>query len=182
MIQQDNFQYPQFPYALTFDDVLLLPAFADFSRQEINLETKLTRKISLKLPLIAAPMDTVTEAALAIAIAKEGGIGILHRNLTVEDQAEQVRQVKAQNLLVGAAIGVSTGYEERVAALVAAGVDVIVIDSAHGFSQAVINVIKYLEATYPELEVIAGSVATYDGAQAMIQAGADAIRGRERCG
>ena len=172
----DHFHFPQFPYALTFDDVLLLPGYADFSRGEIDLTTHLTRTITIKTPLISAPMDTVTEAALAIAIAEQGGIGILHRNLAVDDQAEQVKQVKTAGQLVGAAIGASKGFEERAAALVAAGVDVLVIDSAHGFAKHIIEAVQFLKRTYPTLQVIAGNVATYDGAKALIKAGADAIR------
>ena len=88
--------------ALTFDDVLLRPRYSGFLRSEINLETQLTPKIKLKSPLLSVPMDTVTESKLAIALAKEGGIGIIHRNLSIEDQAKEVREVKDKGLLVGA--------------------------------------------------------------------------------
>jgi IMP dehydrogenase len=160
----------------TFDDVLLVPGYAGFSRDDISLETKLTRNITLKIPLVASPMDTVTEARLAIALAELGGIGIIHRNLTVQDQADHVRQVKEKGLLVGAAVGASKGVEERVTALVEAGVDVIVVDSAHGYAKSVIDTIRWIKSSYPQQEVIGGSVATYDGAKAMIEAGADGIR------
>src|SRR5580658_3039534 len=114
--------------ALTFDDVLLKPSYAGFSRSGINLSTQLTRNISLKAPLVSSPMDTVTESKLAIALAKVGGIGIIHRNLTIKDQAAEVAKVKKAKQLVGAAVGSSPGYEARVEALVAAGADVIVVD------------------------------------------------------
>lgn len=165
-----------FPQGLTFDDVLLLPGFSDFSRDDIELSTNLTKNIKLKLPFVSSPMDTVTESTLAIALAKLGGIGIIHRNLTLKDQADQVQEVKKQNLLVGAAIGVSSGYEERVEALVKAGVDVIVIDCAHGFSKGVIDVLMAIKRKFPKIEVIAGSIATLDGAEALIKAGADGLR------
>jgi IMP dehydrogenase len=161
--------------SLTFDDVLLRPGYTDFTRSDIHLSTKLTKNISLKAPLVAAPMDTVTESALAIALAQSGGIGIIHRNLTVSEQANEVRAVKKMNLLVGAAVGSSPGYENRVKALVDAGVDVIVVDSAHGFSKFVIETTAYIKKHF-SVDVIAGNVATAEGAEALIAAGADGLR------
>lgn len=164
-----------FTTALTFDDVLLKPQFSDFARSEIDTTTKLTKNITLKLPLISSPMDTVTESTLAIALAKLGGIGIIHRNLTIEDQATEVKKVKAAGLLVGAAVGSSPGYEQRVEQLIEAGVDVIVVDSAHGHAKQVIATLKHIKKSY-DVDVIAGNVATADGAEALIDAGADGLR------
>ncbi len=161
---------------LTFDDVLLVPGYSDFPRDSIDLSSRLTKHIRLNVPFVSAPMDTVTEHKLAIALATLGGIGIVHRNLTIERQADEVKKVKAEKLLVGAAIGVNRGYEDRVAALVGAGVDVVCIDSAHGYTSQMIEVIGNIKIMYPKLEVIAGNVATYEGAQALAKAGADAIR------
>lgn len=161
--------------ALTFDDVLLKPGYAGFSRGEIELGTQLTKKIKLAVPLVASPMDTVTESGLAIALGEFGGIGIIHRNLTIKDQAAEVAKVKKAGQLVGAAVGSSPGYEERVEALVAAGVDVIVVDSAHGYSQYVIEALTFIKKNHA-VEVIAGSVATTEGAQALVDAGADGLR------
>src|SRR5690242_12455665 len=93
---------------LTFDDLLLVPGYSDFSRSEIDLSTQLTRNIKLTLPFVSAPMDTVTESSLAIALAKIGGIGIIHRNLTIEDQTAEVQKVIAEGFQVGAAIGASS--------------------------------------------------------------------------
>jgi IMP dehydrogenase len=164
-----------FPLALTFDDVLLRPRYAGFSRGDIKLATRLTRNIELTVPLVSAPMDTVTEAKLAIALARAGGIGLIHRNLAIEDQAKQVAKVKKQQLLVGAAVGSSPGFEDRVKKLVAAGADVIVVDSAHGHAKQVVAAVKWIKKNY-QVDIIAGNIATAEGAQMLIDAGADGLR------
>lgn len=162
--------------ALTFDDVLILPGYSDFSREEIDLTSNLTRKIKLKIPLVAAPMDTVTEGKLAIELAKLGGIGIIHRNLTIENQVKEVLKVKRKNLLVGAAVGAYQGYEKRVEALIKAGVDCLVIDSAHGNSKWIVEALIYIKKHFPKIEVIAGNIATEEGAENLIKGGADGLR------
>lgn len=164
------------PLGLTFNDVLLIPSYSDFLRSDINLSTNLTKKIKLRIPLVSSPMDTVTESKLAIALAKIGGIGIIHRNLTVAKQTEEVLKVKKKKLLVGAAIGASAGFAERVRALVKIDVDVIVIDSAHGYTKFVIDALKYIKKSYPKTQVIAGNIATYEAARELIKGGADALR------
>jgi len=170
-------------FGLTFDDILLLPGYSDFSRSDINLSTQLTKRIKISLPLVSAPMDTVTESKLAIELAKLGGIGIIHRNLSVENQALEVKRVKenhstgsGQALLVGAAVGGGKGFEERVEALIKVKADVIVIDSAHGFSKGVIDAVKFIKKNYKNVDVIAGNIATADGARVLIAAGADGLR------
>lgn len=163
------------PLALTFDDVLLRPGYAGFDRSQITIKTKLSRHIELDVPFVSAPMDTVTESALAIALASLGGIGILHRNLTIEAQAAEVKKVKEAGYRVGAAVGSSAGYEKRVDALMEAGVDVLLVDSAHGYAVKVIDTLKHIKKHY-DIEVIAGSVATSDGAKALCDAGADSLR------
>lgn len=135
----------QFTLSLTFNDVLLRPGYSGFDRADINLQTKLTRKLALRAPFVSAPMDTVTEARLAIALAETGGVGIIHRNLTVEQQAAEVKAVKDAGQLVGAAVGSSAGYESRVEALVAAGVDFILVDSAHGYAKKVIETVTFIK-------------------------------------
>ena len=288
--------------ALTFDDVLLLPRFTDFLPAEAQLETKVSKNISLKIPLISAAMDTVTEAAMAIALAENGGIGIIHKNNAIEDQAAEVRAVKkyesgvvrdpstiqstktinelmhltnelsisgmpvvdngklmgivtrrdfryADNLSelvssimtpyeklitvkegfdqedvkklmynnriekilvtddensltglvtmkdieksaehplatkddrgqlqVGAALGTGADTLDRANALSKAGVDLFVIDSAHGHSQNVIETIKLIKKEFPEIDVMGGNVATPEGAQALINAGVDSVK------
>jgi len=163
-------------FGLSYDDILVAPGYSDFGRDDVDISTQLTKKISLKTPFVSAPMDTVTDSRFAIALAKEGGIGILHRNLRINDQAAEVAKVKKEGHLVGAATGVGEGYKERVAAIVEAGVDVICIDAAHGFTNLVIDAIKQTKLDYPKIEIIAGNVATYEGAKALIEAGADALR------
>ncbi|MBD1581803.1 IMP dehydrogenase [Pseudoalteromonas sp. S16_S37] len=289
--------------ALTFDDVLLIPAHSTVLPHTANLSTRLTRGIKLNLPLVSASMDTVTEARLAIALAQEGGIGFIHKNMTIEEQARNVRKVKAyeagivsfpvtvsadltiaqanalaeekgfsgfpvtgkdnqlegivtsrdmrfetrldqpvstvmttkENLVtvkegasreeilglmhehriekilvvddafklrgmitvkdyqkaqdkpnackdeqgrlrVGAAVGVGPGTDERIAALVEAGVDVLLIDTSHGHSQGVIDRVKATREAYPDLQIVAGNVATAEGAIALADAGVDAVK------
>ncbi|MEE4246290.1 MAG: IMP dehydrogenase [Kangiellaceae bacterium] len=288
--------------ALTFDDVLLVPAHSTVLPHLAKLETKITRDITLNIPLVSAAMDTVTEARLAIAIAQEGGMGFIHKNMTIEQQAEEVRKVKkfesgivndpitvtsdisiAQlkeitahhgisgvpvvegdeligivtsrdvrfethlerpistimtpkeklvtvkegdemehalklmhqhriekilmvdddfhlkglitvkdiqkavdkpnackdslgHLRVGAAVGTGPETDERVAALVAAGVDVILVDTSHGHSQGVLDRVKWVKENYPEIQVIGGNIATAAGAKALVEAGADGVK------
>ncbi len=289
--------------ALTFDDVLLVPAHSQILPRDVSLVTKLTRNITLKMPLVSAAMDTVTEARLAIAMAQEGGIGIIHKNLSARAQAAEVAKVKrfesgilkdpitvapnmtvrdvvdittqhkisglpvvdkagkvvgivtnrdlrfeanldqpvkaimtpkkrlvtvkegasieeAQELIrhhrlervlvvddeftlkglitvkdilkstehpfaakdstgrliVGAAVGVGAGTEERVALLAEAGVDVIVVDTAHGHSQGVLDRVKWVKQNYPHIQVIGGNIATADAARALVDMGADAVK------
>ncbi len=291
-----------FSEALTFDDVLLVPAYSDVLPKEVSLKTQLTRAISLNIPLVSAAMDTVTEAKLAVALAQEGGIGIIHKNMTPEAQAAEVRKVKkfesgivtdpitvtpettvaelrqitrahhisgmpvvlgqklvgivtdrdvrfetnesqtvanimtpeerlvtvkegtprqqvvdllrqhrvekilvvneqfqlrglitvkdihkakekpfaskdsSERLRVGAAVGTGADTEERVRALVHAGVDVIVVDTAHGHSKNVIERVKWIKKNFKDLQVIAGNIATGDAATALLDAGADAVK------
>lgn len=288
--------------ALTYDDVLLVPAYSEVLPKDTNTRTKLTKNIEINIPLISAAMDTVTEHEMAIAIAQEGGIGIIHKNMSIEQQADQVRRVKRSEsgmisdpitlninavvgdalkimrvfkvggipvidesdtlkgivtnrdlrfqtdmslpikdimtikdlvtanegisledaesilmhkkieklpiidnknklvglitykdilkkknkpnaakdkrgrLLAGAAVGVTADLEDRVTALVKAGVDVVSIDTAHGHSKGVIDALKNLKAKFPSLDVICGNVATGEAAKALADAGADGVK------
>ena len=249
---------------LTFDDVLLVPQASDFTPNEVDLTTKLTKNITLNIPLMSSAMDTVTESSMAIAIAREGGIGIIHKNMTIEQQAAEVDKVKRSEngvianpfslsenhtlkdadelmgkykisgvpicddnnvligiitnrdlrfetdfakkikdamtsenlitapvgttlseaqkilskhrLLVGAAIGVTNDALERVKAVYNAGVDVVVLDSAHGHSKNIINKVKEIKEAFPDLDLIAGNIATGEAAEALINAGADCVK------
>ncbi len=160
---------------LTFDDVLLLPGHTTFRRSDVDLSMKLG-KLTLTLPILSSPMDTVTEEAMAIAVAKAGGIGIIHRNLSIADQTAKVKKVKAEGCIVGAAVGAGADLEERIEALLKAGVDAIVVDSGHGHSQFILDAIKLCKKKSKTVTVIGGNVATAEGAKAVIAAGADAVR------
>ena len=161
---------------LTYDDVLLLPDASDVVPSEVDTKTQLTRNIHLNVPLISSAMDTVTESQMAIAMAKAGGIGIIHRNLAIEEQVTHVKLVKGASLIVGAAVGVGDDGYARAQALIDVGVDVVVVDTAHGHHRAVLDAIERIKKAYPDQEVIGGNVATRAGAQALINAGADAVK------
>ncbi len=161
---------------LTYDDVLLLPDASDVVPSEVETKTQLTRKISLDVPLVSSAMDTVTESEMAIAMAKAGGIGIIHRNLSVDEQVTHAKLVKGAGLLVGAAVGVGDDGFARAEALIEAGIDVVVVDTAHGHHRAVLDAIERIKNKYSDQEVIGGNVATRAGAQALINAGADAVK------
>src|ERR687892_213535 len=231
---------------LTFDDVLLLPAESSVLPAEVSTSTRLTPRIELAIPIVSAAMDTVTEAPLAIALARAGGIGVIHRNLSVDDQVSEVDKVKRSQsgmivdpvtlpaealvtdalevmaryhisgvpitdaeghlvglltnrdlrfikdvkkrtdfphstqdekgrLRVGAAVGVGPDALERAERLVVAGVDVLVVDTAHGHSQAVLDVVKQVKGAFP-IDVIAGNVATAEAVDALVGAGADGVK------
>ncbi|NCX10599.1 MAG: CBS domain-containing protein [Proteobacteria bacterium] len=239
--------------ALTFDDVLLLPSYSDFLPSEASTETKLTKNITLKNPLVSAAMDTVTEKDMAIALAEAGGIGIIHKNNSIEEQVAHVKGVKkyesgvvrdpitissketigelikltkdlnisgmpvvdngdlkgivtsrdfryadnmgayvesimtpseklitvkdtSGSLMVGAALGTGSDTLERARALYEAGVDVFVVDSAHGHSKNVIETIKMIKKEFPTIDVIGGNVATAEGALELVKAGVDAVK------
>lgn len=302
MAVNNNPSQRNFLEGLTFDDVLLVPAYSEILPRDVNIKTRLTKDITLNIPMLSAAMDTVTEASLAIALAREGGIGILHKNMTVERQAEQVRKVKRsesgmiidpitlehnatigdakrlmrenkiggipivdgggklagiltnrdlrfeedmqrpvsevmtkeglitapegtdlkkaeiifrQNrieklpvvdgagkliglityrdilqvtsfpnavkdslgrLLVGAAVGVTRDLLDRVAALQSVGVDVICLDSAHGHSKGILDSVRSVKKNFKNINVIAGNIATAEGAQALVDAGADCVK------
>lgn len=171
----DNAREKVLMTGLTYDDVLLLPDASDVVPSEVNTQTRLTRNISLSIPIASSAMDTVTESEMAIAMAKAGGIGILHRNLSVEDQVKHVKLAKAQGL-VGAAVGVGDDGYARAVALIEAGVDVVVVDTAHGHHRGVLDAVARIKKEFPQIEIIGGNVATRAGAQALINAGVDAVK------
>jgi len=161
---------------LAYDDVLLLPGYTDFEREDVVLTTNLTKNIKISIPFVSSPMDTVTESQLAITLAELGGFGIIHRNLSIPAQVEEVKKVKEKKLLVGAATGVSDGYKDRVAAVIEAGADAICLDAAHGNTKKMIDAITHIKETHSGIDIIAGSIATYEAAKNLAAAGADALR------
>ncbi len=163
---------------LTFDDVLIVPARSDVrSRREPQLTSNLTKKIKIETPIVSANMDTVTEADMAIAMNQMGGIGILHRFLSIEDQVRETLKIKESGAkLLAASVGVNDDFKQRAQALVKAGVNLLTIDIAHGHSVQMIETIQHLKDTHPDVELIVGNMATPDAAYDLIKAGADAIK------
>lgn len=164
------------PLALTFDDILIKPAASNILPTEVSLKTELGRGIILEAPILSAAMDTVTEGPMALALSRLGGMGIIHRNLPIENQAEEVAFVKKEGLLVGAAIGVGEGWKDRLDALLKAKADLIIVDTAHGHSQRVIDAVKEVRDKNPDLLIGAGNVATAEATIALAEAGADIIK------
>ncbi len=176
--------------ALTYDDVLLVPSYSEVLPREVSTKARFSRNITLNIPIVSAAMDTVSEADMAIAVAQKGGISVVHKNMSIEAQADNVRKVKnastdghsnpcvdeAGKLRVAAGIGITADVLDRVAALVEAGVDAVVLDSAHGDSRGVIEALKKVKAAYPGLDVVVGNIATASAARRLIEAGADALK------
>ncbi|MGL4366696.1 MAG: IMP dehydrogenase [Brevinemataceae bacterium] len=174
----------------SYDDVLFVPNYTDFSLEEISLETHLVGDIFLKIPIISAAMDTVTELSMALELAKLGGAGVIHRNLPPEIQASQVKQVKSvsvsvddfplatldksNHLIVGAAVS-PQDYLIRMPLLAEAGVDFVVFDVAHGDSKFTLEAIEDCKNKFP-IYVIGGNAATKDGSKRLIDVGSDAVK------
>jgi IMP dehydrogenase len=167
------------PLALTFDDVLLVPQFSEVcSRKEVVLQTKLSPKknLILSLPVISANMDTVTDGPMAKTMAQAGGLGIIHRFMAAEKQAEILASLKSSDLLVGAAFGVKEGELDRARLLVEAGADLLLLDIAHGHCIRAIETIKVFRKEFPDVFLLAGNVATPEGVSDLAKAGADAVK------
>lgn len=176
---------------LTFDDVLLIPAESHVLPNEVKLDTKLAPNLQLHIPLISAGMDTVTEGNMSIAMAENGGLGVIHKNLSIEAQVEEVKKAKSKTvdpnlphpavddqgrLLAAAAVGVTSDTFERAESLLEAGADAIVIDTAHGHSAGVLRKIKEIREHFPNATLIAGNVATGEGTAALFDAGVDVVK------
>jgi len=162
---------------LSYGDVLLVPKRSPVdSRSDVDLSASLTPTVTLDTPLVSAAMDTVTEAEMAIQLGRAGGIGVLHRFLTPAEQATQVETVTAAGERVGAAVGLDEDFLARSAALVEAGVDVLVVDVAHGHLERTLDAVAALAAEFPDTDLVAGNVATPAGVRDLAAAGADCVK------
>lgn len=162
--------------ALTFDDVLLIPKFSSTLPTETNLSINLAKNLKLKIPFLSSAMDTVTESKMAIAIAHNGGLGVIHRNLSINSQVKEIKKVKNKKLLVGAAVGTSEEDILRAKSILDAGLDLLVIDTAHGHSLKVINTLKKIRKFSNKIPICVGNIATGEAAVKLYNEGADILK------
>ena len=163
--------------ALTFDDVSMAPKYSEVLPSEVNTSTKLSNNLILEIPLLSSAMDTVTESKMAIAIAKVGGIGVIHRNLDIKKQVQEIRKVKKQKLLVGAAVGAGPLELKRAKAILKENIDLIVVDTAHGHSKKVAEIIKVIRKMKTKKTTLcAGNIATAEAAKFLIKLGVDIVK------
>ena len=163
--------------ALTFDDVTLAPNYSEILPSETNTSIKLSKNLTLKIPLISSAMDTVTEGSMAAAIAEKGGIGVIHRNLSIEKQIFEIKKVKQKKLLVGAAVGASSEEHRRAKKILKENLDLIVVDTAHAHTKKVSDIIKMIVKTKPKKTTLcAGNIATAEAAKFLIKLGVDVIK------
>lgn len=175
---------------LTYDDVLLIPQYSEVLPADVELETYITRDIKLNIPLLSAAMDTVTESKLACTMAQLGGMGVIHRAFSIDNQVEEVKRVKRYKgtfyngslkdkegrLMVAAAVGVGKDSFERAEKIIEAGVDVVFIDTAHGHSKMVLEKTHEIKQKFPEVPIVAGNIATFEAARDLIKMGADGLK------
>ncbi|CAK1235125.1 MULTISPECIES: IMP dehydrogenase [Fructobacillus] len=181
------------PMGLTFDDMkMVAPRKDEISVDAVSLETELTPTLKLKIPLLSAAMDTVTEANFAITLAQFGGLGVVHKNMTIADQAGEIKKVKEHQvdlnqfpnaaldakgrLIVAGAVGVTNDTVDRAGAMVDAGADAIILDSAHGQSEGVLRKVREVKDAFPDVNIIAGNIATEGAASDLYDAGADVVK------
>ena len=163
--------------ALTFDDVTMAPKYSEVLPSEVNTSTQLSKNLLLKIPLLTSAMDTVTESKMAIAIARAGGIGVIHRNLDIKKQIEEIRKVKKLKLLVGAAVGAGPLELKRAKAILKEKIDLIVVDTAHGHSKKVAEIIKEIKKIKNNKTTLcAGNIATAEAAKFLIKLGVDVVK------
>ena len=163
--------------ALTFDDVTLAPKYSEILPSEVDTSIKLTKSLKLKIPLLSSAMDTITESKMAIAIAKAGGLGVIHRNLDIKKQVLEIKKVKKQNLLVGAAVGAGPKEFRRAEAILKEKIDMIVVDTAHAHTKKVSEIIKFIKKKKNKITALcAGNIATPEAAKFLLKLGVDIIK------
>ena len=163
--------------ALTFDDVTLVPKYSEILPSEVDTSIILTSHLRLKIPLLSSAMDTVTESRMAIAIANAGGLGIIHRNLEISKQLLEIKKVKAKKLLVGAAVGAGPNEFKRAEAILKENVNMIVVDTAHGHTKKVSEIIKFIKKNKNKKTALcAGNIATAQAAKFLLNLGVDIIK------
>ena len=162
--------------ALTFDDILLVPRYSSVLPSETNLNINLGNNLNLKIPFLSSAMDTVTESNMAIAIAQKGGLGIIHRNLSIHKQYKEIKKVKSKNLITGAAVGTTNEDLKRAKSILDAGADLIVIDTAHGHSEKVIKILRKIKKFSSKIPICVGNIASGEAAFKLYNEGADILK------
>ncbi len=163
--------------ALTFDDVTLVPKFSEILPSDVDTSIILTKHLKLKIPILSSAMDTVTESTMAIKIGKVGGIGVIHRNLNIDKQIQEIRKVKKQKVLVGAAVGAGPKEFKRAEAILKENINMIVVDTAHGHTKKVSEIIKFIKnKKNKKTALCAGNVATAEAGRFLSKLGVDIIK------
>ena len=162
--------------ALTFDDVLLVPRYSSVLPSQTKLNVDLGFNLKLKVPFLSSAMDTVTESAMAIAVARKGGLGIIHRNLSIKEQSKEIKKVKNKNLLVGAAVGTGNEDLNRARSILASGVNLIVIDTAHGHSEKVLRILAKIKKINSKIPICVGNIASSEAAIKLYNEGANILK------
>ena len=163
--------------ALTFDDVTLVPKYSSVLPSDVITKTELSKSLTLRIPLLSSAMDTVTESKMAIAMAEAGGIGVIHRNLSIKKQILEIRKVKKKKLIVGAAVGAGREEVKRAEAIIKENVNLIVVDTAHGHSKKVAEIIKKIKKIKSSKTTLcAGNIATPEAAKFLIKLGVDVVK------
>ena len=163
--------------ALTFDDVTLAPKYSEILPSQVDTSIKITNNLKLKVPLLSSAMDTITESKMAIAVAKAGGLGIIHRNLNIKEQILEIKKVKKKKLLVGAAVGAGINEFKRAEKILNEKVDMIVVDTAHAHTKKVSEIIKFIKKKKNKKTALcAGNIATPEAAKFLLKLGVDVIK------
>ena len=163
--------------ALTFDDVTLAPKYSEILPSQVDTSIKITNNLQLKVPLLSSAMDTITESKMAIAVAKAGGLGIIHRNLNIKEQILEIKKVKKKKLLVGAAVGAGANEFKRAEEILKEKIDMIVVDTAHAHTKKVSEIIKFIKKKKNKKTALcAGNIATPEAAKFLLKLGVDVIK------